>query len=107
MLLPINLGRVFRPFPNSLKSIILQQEGLFRSGRQLRELPVFPGVDVPANSDHGMFRETAKKRKQNRDASQTLQASVGMLKFKVLNRVIILACFTATGQEHLAVTESP
>lgn len=58
-------------------------------------------------SEHVMFRETAKNQKQNRDASQTLQASVGMLKFKVLNRVIILACFTATGQEHLAVTESP
>ena len=33
LLLPINLGRVIRPFPNYLECIILQRERLFTSGK--------------------------------------------------------------------------
>jgi len=43
-LLPINLGRVMRPFPNNSDSIFLQRERIFTSGKHLRQLSIFPGV---------------------------------------------------------------
>ena len=53
LLLPINLGRVIRSFPNYLESIILQRERLFTSGKHSGQLSIFPGVDVPASSPQG------------------------------------------------------
>jgi len=53
LLLPINLGRVIRPLPNYLESIILQKERLFISGKHSRQLSMFPEVDVPASSPQG------------------------------------------------------
>jgi len=53
LLLPINLGRVIRPFPNYLESIILQGERLFTSGKHSGQLSILPGVDVPASSPQG------------------------------------------------------
>ena len=52
LLLPINLGRVIRPFPDYLESIILQRERLFTSGKH-RQLSVLPCLDVPASSLRG------------------------------------------------------
>lgn len=48
LLLPISLGGVIRPFSNNLKFIILQCERLFTSGKHPRQLPIFPGMGVPA-----------------------------------------------------------
>ncbi|MEQ2275883.1 hypothetical protein XENORESO_010326 [Xenotaenia resolanae] len=53
LLLPFNLGGVRRSSPNHLKSIILQRGRLFLRGKHLRQLPIFPGVDVPADSAQG------------------------------------------------------
>lgn len=47
--LPNNLGKVIRSFPDSLKSINLLWERLFRSGKYSQP-PIFTGVDVPGNS---------------------------------------------------------
>lgn len=44
VLLPISLGGVIRPFSNNLKFIILQ----WKSGKHPRQLPIFPGMGVPA-----------------------------------------------------------
>jgi len=38
LLLPINLGRIIRPFPNYLESIILYLEKLFTSKKRSRQL---------------------------------------------------------------------
>jgi len=64
LLLPINLGRVIRPFPNYLESIIRQRERLFTSGKHSAvNLPRSgrPSKFTP-RSDRAMLRETAKNR---------------------------------------------
>jgi len=54
IVIAVNLGRVTRPFPNNSKSI--QRGTLFTSGKHSRQFPIFPGVDVPANSPQGDLR---------------------------------------------------
>ncbi|MEQ2159914.1 hypothetical protein GOODEAATRI_028110 [Goodea atripinnis] len=53
LLMSTSLGRVNGSFPNHMKSIILQREGLFPNGQHLRQLPIFPGENVPADSAQG------------------------------------------------------
>ena len=53
LLLPINLKRAIRLFPNYLESIILQWEQLFPSEKHSRQLPIFPGVNILASSLQG------------------------------------------------------
>ncbi|MEQ2253387.1 hypothetical protein ILYODFUR_031602 [Ilyodon furcidens] len=64
LLLFIKLRRIIRSFPNYLKSIILQRR-LFPSEKHLRQLPIFPGVDVPADLAQGQsvkLREMTKNK---------------------------------------------
>lgn len=66
-----NLGKVIRSFPNCL---IIQQGRLFTSRKHSRQLPVFPGVDIPV-SDCAVLRETVKKNKKKTNYLQTLHAT--------------------------------
>ena len=49
-LLPINLVRVRKPFPNYLDSITLRSEQLLTSGKHSKWLLIFPGADILARS---------------------------------------------------------
>lgn len=64
-LLPlIKLGRAMRPFPSYLKSIILQRERLFTSGKHSRQVSIFPewtSQQIHQKARLRMLRETAKK----------------------------------------------
>ena len=73
LLLPINLGRVIRPFTNHLESIILQRERLFTSGNI---------QDSCQSSQEWTSQQVHPKVKKPRATSQTLQASVSVLKVK-------------------------
>ncbi|MEQ2216287.1 hypothetical protein XENOCAPTIV_013777 [Xenoophorus captivus] len=88
VLLSINLGRVIMSSPNHLKSIILQRQRLFPSEKHLRQLPVFPGVDVAADSAQGQSVKLREMTKNPGAPSQTLQASFSRLKVirKTLNQ---------------------
>ena len=77
LLLPINLGRVIRPFPNYLESIILQREKLFSSGKHLTQ-----------SSQEWTSQQVHPKVKNPRATSQTLRASVSMLNVKVHDSTI-------------------
>lgn len=63
-----NLGKVIRSFPNCL---IIQQGRLFTSRKHSRQLPVFPGVDIPV-SDCAVLRETVKKKTKKKQTTSRL-----------------------------------
>lgn len=72
LLLPVNLGRIIRHFPNKMESIILQRERLFTSGKAAtNELPMFPWVEVRGQSTiasktgFSMFWEVAKTQEMH------------------------------------------
>ena len=73
--LPINLGRVLRPFPNYLEFNILQRERLFTCGKHSGQLSYLSRSGRPSKftprSECAMLRETLKNP---RATSQTLQA---------------------------------
>ena len=128
LLLPINLGRVIRPFPNYLESIIPLRERLFESRKHWRRLTIFREVDVKESSPQGQTVQCAETAKYPEATSQTLRASVSMLMVKVHDskirkrlfspntayqhkhlkptvkhgggRLMIRACFEATGPQH-------
>ena len=53
LFLPVNLGKVTRPFPNNLEPINLKREISFTSGKRSKQLSILPGLEVPASSPQG------------------------------------------------------
>ncbi|MED6291697.1 hypothetical protein CHARACLAT_026221 [Characodon lateralis] len=82
LMLSINLVRVIGLSPNHLKTIILERERLFPGRKHLRLLPVFPVLDVPADSAQGQSMKLREMTNYPRAPSQTLQASVSMSRVK-------------------------
>ena len=88
LLLLTNPRRVMKSFLNNSKCIILQRERLFTSGKHSRQMPVFPGVNVPASSPNVRLRNAQKNCEKPRATSQTLWASISMLNVKVHDSTI-------------------
>ncbi|MEQ2270077.1 hypothetical protein XENORESO_014793 [Xenotaenia resolanae] len=86
-LLPIILRRVIRSFTNLLKSTILHRDILYTSAKLLRKLIIFPEVDVPTDSpqDPSTYSDQTNNKKSNlKPASETLQARVSVIIFKLM-----------------------
>lgn len=79
LLLLVNMGRVIRSFPNSMKSIILQWESLFRSGEHSRHMSALPEVDIPANSPQSQTKQSSEKLKDAKTYISDSTASVSIL----------------------------
>jgi len=62
LLLPIDLGRVIRSYPNHLESIVLQWKELFTRGKKKhsRQMTIFPGVEFQASSPKGQTVQCSK-----------------------------------------------
>lgn len=68
MLLTINLGSVITLFPNNSNPIILQWE----SGKDSRQLPIFPGLDVPRNWPQGQTVQRSDKLQETQELDMRL-----------------------------------
>lgn len=67
----INLGRVIWPFPNQLKSVILQRRRLITRGRHSKETPILQGMDIQGNSPHGQTVYYSKKLQATQELCYT------------------------------------
>lgn len=75
------------PFPNNLKSIILQWGRLFTSGRHSKQTAVLPGVDIPANSPQNQTVLRSERWQTTQELHRRLyrpQLTYEMIKFMTL-----------------------
>ncbi|MEQ2253586.1 hypothetical protein ILYODFUR_033667 [Ilyodon furcidens] len=67
--------------PGMMKFIILQRKRLFPGGKHRRQLPAYPGVDVPADSAQG---QSVKLTEMPKKPKSSISDSAGLSRLKVM-----------------------